>query len=156
MDDKKIFWQKMASVLKCMIPEHIKNVVERTGFVNPALEDLNSDGLNLIEINIRTLPEATRFPTDPQLHKYLDCYTQDIRDFRLMAGERALLLKMAQAVKRKGWSYFTQRPSEKRVACSDQLSRTKDEESLRLRILDYYMQRIKSFCTSLYKEERNI
>lgn len=141
MDDKEIFWTKMGTFLKCSVPDHIKNVVERTGYINPALEDLTDERISRIETDIRALPEAKKVPMDPNLRKYMDSFTEDITDFRLMAGERALLLKMAQAIKRKDWSYFTQRQGAKRVVCADESSRNKDAESLRLRIFDYYTQR---------------
>lgn len=133
MDGNEIFWQKIEFVLKCTVPEHIKRALDRTGYINPALEDLTVEGINAIEADIRELP-----PEDPDVRIFLGINNRSISSFKLMSGERALLMKMSKAVKTKGWPFFTKKRNQ-RSGTNDR--KNVDEVALRTRIIDYYQQR---------------
>lgn len=61
----QIFWTKMVAWLKCPVPNHIKHAVARTGYINPALEDLTEEAINQIERDVQNLPEGKRYPSIP-------------------------------------------------------------------------------------------
>ncbi|XP_062537878.1 uncharacterized protein LOC134206205 [Armigeres subalbatus] len=138
-----IFWKNMENFLKCTIPSHLKCIIERAGFVNPALEDLTEREITGIESDVRGLSELANLPVgDPLLRKYLGKYIEKPKDFKLMSGERALLLKIAGAVKAKSWPFFVKNKSQRssQQVAAKQADVT-DEVALITRISDYFESR---------------
>lgn len=101
------------------MPAHLKKILERTGYLNCALEDLSDIQIRNIEENIRTLPELRNLrPGHPKIAEYCGKYIEKPEDFKLMAGESALLLKLAGIVKTQGWSFFINESENKRAGAA--------------------------------------
>ncbi|XP_058820199.1 uncharacterized protein LOC131682604 isoform X2 [Topomyia yanbarensis] len=131
------FWEKIEKLLLCSIPDHIKNALELSGFISPAIENLSDAQIDDIETDVRLLSETMNLPaTHQHLEKYWGRYSSNQSKFRFMAGERALIKKIANCVQQKGWSHFGKqkhkRPTNVRRGCQ------KDAMAIITRIVDYY------------------
>ncbi|EDS26980.1 srpk [Culex quinquefasciatus] len=138
------FWKKAEAQLKCPVPAHLKRVLQRTGYLNCALEDLSEGQIRSIEEDIRSLPELTNLrPGNPKIAEFCGEYTEKCADFKLMEGERALLLKLSQVVKAKGWGFFLKGSKSKRPGPGATRGDSTDELALRLKLKDYFAARSK-------------
>lgn len=116
------------------IPDGIKAILEYAGFINGALGELNDKEMAAIENDIRRIPfEAA----DETIEICYRKFQNNPENFRFVSGERALLLMLAAAVKKKGINHYL-KPQKTVSTPADPSSITNEKDILKRKIIEYF------------------
>lgn len=125
------------------IPDTLKNILEVTEYINAGLGFIGNDEIAAIEDDVRLLPKIMSKPADdPTMVKYFGRFAHCPNEFRLMAGERAILKMISSCIQRKGIAHYmkTVERREKEVAVV-QGSVDQVANEVRKKIVDFYTDR---------------
>lgn len=138
------------------IPHSVKSTLEYTGYLNAALGDIGDDEITNIEQDVKNISTTT---APKELLKCFEKFGNQLKDFRFLAGERAILKLLAATVKRRGINHFFRK--ERKAANSIatipglptakvQMEQDMDHASLiRQRVIKYYQTRYNALRVSI-------
>ncbi|XP_062552602.1 uncharacterized protein LOC134217800 [Armigeres subalbatus] len=148
------FWNTLSKEVG-RIPDTLKNILEVTEYINAGLAFIGNEEIAAIEDDVRLLPKImNKSADDPSMIKFFGRFAHCPDQFRLMAGERAILKLISSCIQRKGIAHYmkTVERREKEVAVVLG-SVDKVANEVRRKIVDFYTDRCDGsveqidFCT---------